>query len=991
LIKKQIGKTSILMKPSNSNRFLAVSSAVAIAAVSSSAWAADVIKDNNTNTLNLTTSWVGGSAPTASDVALFNSTYATTGALGTGGLVTWQGIRIVDPGGNVIINNGTAGNEVALGSSGVVMSAATQDLNIQRLRVDASQTWDVASGRTFNIGNSTTVRAGVLSLGSGGPFTITKSGAGTVQLDTSNTAIGNVNWDIQAGLVRAIWNGSSAWGTGTITLGGGGIATGTNFSGSQGNWTWNNNITLTSSTSSFIDNQNISGTINTNRWLKLTGVISGSGNVEFRDTGIGFTNADFGHILAGTNINTGTVTIASGAEVRVGGTTGNDANTGNNGKLAADSALVVNNGTLSFSRLDSHTVANDISGSGSLRIGLSATVGTATTSQVVTLTGGNSYSGATTVNNGKLLIGNGGTTGNIGTGAVSVASGSSLEFNRSDLLDYKAGARMRNVSGAGDIVLDGGVKLFNYTGSSGGFDDANSWNSFSGKLIIKGGSEFQTIRNGRTAMGTAQVILGDATTSGKLSQIEGNWTWTNNIELVGSANEILNNSAGGDRWNKLQGVLSGDGNVTFKDTTGAMNNGNLGFILTGANTLTGTLTVDTFVRVGGVTGDSTSTTAGTGGTLGTANVLINSGKRLTFSRSDNHTVANAISGGGVVHIGSTGITGSNTQDITLSGGNSYTGGTELLQGTLRVNALTNIGTHTSGNTGYLAIKNGATFVYQGAGSETTSRNLFLDLGASNIEVTNASASLTWNDAAAKNGAFTKSGAGTLVLGGALSGAASVTVNEGTLRLNGNSSYTGATGVTAGTLEIGASGSLANTTTTISTGGTLAGGGSIGGATTIQGTHSPGFSPGTQTFSNSLSYASTATLDWELNDNTTLGRGTAYDAVNVTGGSFTLTPGATIDLSFLGTVDFLNAFWGVNQEWLVVDLSGSATAADSNLFSIGAITGGANYSPLLGSFGITRKDGSITEDSVYLTWTAIPEPSSALLGGIGMLMLLRRRR
>ena len=96
-------------------------------------------------------------------------------------------------------------------------------------------------------------------------------------------------------------------------------------------------------------------------------------------------------------------------------------------------------------------------------------------------------------------------------------------------------------------------------------------------------SEFQTIRNGRTAMGTALVVLGDATTSGKLSQIEGNWTWTNNIKLVGSANEIINNSSttNVDRWNKLQGVLSGSGNVTFKDSTGAMNNGNFGFILTG--------------------------------------------------------------------------------------------------------------------------------------------------------------------------------------------------------------------------------------------------------------------------------------------------------------------------------------------------------------------------------------------------------------------------
>ena len=368
-----------------------------------------------------------------------------------------------------------------------------------------------------------------------------------------------------------------------------------------------------------------------------------------------------------------------------------------------------------------------------------------------------------------------------------------LEFNRSGLLDYKASARMRNVSGAGDIFVDGGVKLWNYTGSGLGFDDASSWNNFSGDLIIKGDSEFQTIRNGRTAMGIAQVILGDATTSGTLSQIEGNWTWTNNIQLVGSANQIVNNSTLSDRWNKLQGVISGDGNVTFSDSTGAMNNGNLGFILTGTNTLNGTLTVDPFVRVGGVTGDSVSTTAGTGGTLGSADVVINADKRLTFSRSDSHTVANNISGAGDLHVGATGISSTGTQVVTLTADNDYTGATNVINGTLVI------------------------------------------------------------------------------------------------------------------------------------------------------------------------------------DNTTGSRGTNYDAVNVSGGSFALATGATIDLSFGGTVDFLNTFWGTNQEWLVVDLSGGATAADSNLFTIGSITGGANWDPLLGSFGVLRKDGSTTEDSVYLSWTPIPEP------------------
>ena len=256
------------------------------------------------------------------------------------------------------------------------------------------------------------------------------------QLSKIYTAIGNVNWDIQSGVVRAIWNGSAAWGTGTITLGGGGIATGTSITGSVGNWTWNNAITLTNATTSFIDNQNIAGA---DRWLKLDSVISGSGNLEFRDTGTGFTNLDAGFIITGTNTNTGSVTIATGAEVRVGG--GNagvlDDVAGNNGKLAADSAAVTNNGTLTFARLDSHTMANALSGTGNVRVGMVNLLGGSSTStQVVTLSGNSSYSGVTTLNNGTLSVSslaNGGANSNIG---ASTNAASNLIFSAGSALKY---------------------------------------------------------------------------------------------------------------------------------------------------------------------------------------------------------------------------------------------------------------------------------------------------------------------------------------------------------------------------------------------------------------------------------------------------------------------------------------------------------------------------------------------------------------------------
>ena len=349
---------------------------------------------------------------------------------------------------------------------------------------------------------------------------------------------------------------------------------------------------------------------------------------------------------------------------------------------------------------------NDYTFTGGAIAGTGALLKTGTAT--ATLAQPSSYTGGTTVNAGKLQIGAGGTTGDIGSGAVVVAAGSTLEFNRSNAtpgtpdLNYKTDAKMRNVSGAGDIVLDGGLMVFNYTGTGIGFAEANSWNNFSGNLTVKGGSEFQTIRNGATAMGTGDVILGDVASSGSLSQIEGNWTWTNDIVLAGSNNKILNRAAGTDRRLKVQGVISGSGGLTFDDPAVGMTSPNLGFILTNTNTMDGTLTIaaGTPVRVGGVPGNVDAGNPGSAaaafGTLGAATVVNNGA--LTFTRTDAHSVANPISGSGALRIGVPAGTvyggvpiDTSTQVVTYTGTASHTGATTVNSGTLIVASGASVG------------------------------------------------------------------------------------------------------------------------------------------------------------------------------------------------------------------------------------------------------------------------------------------------------------
>ncbi|MCB1130153.1 MAG: autotransporter-associated beta strand repeat-containing protein [Verrucomicrobiae bacterium] len=308
------------------------------------------------------------------------------------------------------------------------------------------------------------------------------------------------------------------------------------------------------------------------------------------------------------------------------------------------------------------------------------------------LTGNNSLVGATTINGGSLIAGDGGTLGELGSGPVAIAAGAELDVSRSDILDYKATAKLRILTGDGDLMISGGGTLFTYPGGGTAFAAADTWAGFSGAISVTGGSEWQSIRNGATGHGTGTITLGDATTSGHLSQIEGNWTWTNPIVVTGPDNSILNRSAGSDRTLKLQGTISGDGQLSFADPAAAMTSANLGFIITNDITLTMPLVIEagTPVRIGGVPGvvDTTGTglNADSSGSLGTTAVA-NEGT-LTFSRTDSHTVASAITGNGTVRIGipsSANRGDTSTQVVTYADTKTYLGSTLVESGTLLVN------------------------------------------------------------------------------------------------------------------------------------------------------------------------------------------------------------------------------------------------------------------------------------------------------------------
>ncbi len=136
----------------------------------------------------------------------------------------------------------------------------------------------------------------------------------------------------------------------------------------------------------------------------------------------------------GTTIAAGTLQIGSG---------------GATGSLVGN---VLNHGTLAFNRSDALTFAGVVSGSGAL-----AQRGAGTTS----LTGANTYTGITTISAGTLQIGDGGTTGTLGPGAV--INNGALVFNRSDAITIA-----NAISGPGRIVQAGpGVTTLSGTAAAG--------------------------------------------------------------------------------------------------------------------------------------------------------------------------------------------------------------------------------------------------------------------------------------------------------------------------------------------------------------------------------------------------------------------------------------------------------------------------------------------------------------------------------------------
>jgi autotransporter-associated beta strand protein len=187
-------------------------------------------------------------------------------------------------------------------------------------------------------------------------------------------------------------------------------------------------------------------------------VISGSGSVVQLGAGM--------LTLAGNNSYTGQTRVTNGT-LQIG-------NASTSGSLTSD---IVNNAAVVFNRSDDVTYANAISGNGTVRqIGGGRLI----------LTGNNTFSGAATVNNGILQVGNGGSTGAL-TG--NIADNATATFSRSDSYAYGgsvSGAGALNQQGPGLLTLTANSPITGTTTVSGGtlqFGNGGTTGSLAGSII----------------------------------------------------------------------------------------------------------------------------------------------------------------------------------------------------------------------------------------------------------------------------------------------------------------------------------------------------------------------------------------------------------------------------------------------------------------------------------------------------------------------------
>lgn len=599
------------------------------------------------------------------------------------------------------------------------------------------------------------------------------------------------------------------------------------------------------------------------------------------------------------------------------------------------------------------------------------------------LGGGASNAQYTFSGGGTVNITSGTFASSIGTigNAIFNQTGGTYNITPGNNLGFNINSASQNVAynlSAGTLSVNGNATTANGV-TNAHLGIGNGTSTFTSTLAVSGtgilnvgttGGRYGEIRIGNAAASNGTfnvsggtVTVGTGAAGNKIYFFKNGSGAGNTASMTQSAGTVTTN---GIQFGSTTGTYDATSAANLTLSGGSLYVGDRG-IIRGGGTAVESLSV-TIKLQGGTLGANQNWSSPLDMQLGTATIraqdAASNGRNITLSG-----ILSNDSGAGT-------LTTTGTGTLTLSGNNTYSGGSTLGTG-VALSGTVNIGHDSALGTGKI-ISKGA-LIQASGGDRVLANAVDVDAGGFHFGGTN---NLTFNGVLTPVGALrtieNTTGNRTLTLAGGISNALGVAFDgnagngangsfvvsaaisgdggvstsadfqNGVLALTAANTYMGATNINAGTLYV--SGALSNSAATVGAAGTI---GSNGGSGSL---------------GNGLTIAAGGNLDLT---GATLGANSS-GILSLTGGSLTLG-----NLTFQDLVgwDWLNAAAGTYE---LIDGSFSV-----DFGTTAYLDAGSAY-----DFG-NGKSGYFTQGSLNVV--IIPEPRAALLGGLGMVALLRRRR
>ena len=706
------------------------------------------------------------------------------GAGGNGGIgieIQGSGVTVINSG---VVSGGAAGGFSSPGGvSGTAGDAVflNGDNNTLQLQAGSSITGNVVAtgtGETLDLGGATNSTFDTSTLGASAQYqgfdSLTKDGSSTWTLTGTTTFTGSVA--VNGGILEV--SSQSNIGTGNLALNGGEFLTSASTTMSEG-------VALGQGTVNTL--ATVAGTTTT-----YSGIISDSttaGALTIGDT----TNTGT-VVLSATNTYSGGTTVAGGTlEVSSQGNIGTGNLTLDNGEFLTSATTTISS-TVTFTPNETNTLAavagttatysGDISSNNG-----GVTIGDATNTGTIVLSGNNAYTGGTTVTGGTTLEVS--SQNNIGGGNLILDGGELLTTASTTMgefveLEGSSPNTLAAVAGTtttySGLILGGGVLTVGDPTNTGTVVLTN-FNDYGGGTTVSGGtlevSSQNNIGFGNLTLNGGEFLTSTGTTMGEDVALTAGTT--NTLATVAGTTTIYSGTISDST---TAGALTiGDGTNTGTIVLSGANTYSGGTTVTGATlevSSQGNIGTGNLALIGGELLTTATTAMSEGVTLsaGATNTLAGSaGTTTTYSGAISDATTN-----GALTIGD----GTNTGTIVLTHANTYSGGTTVNDATLEISSQGNIGT------GNVVLNAGEVLT---SASTTMGEGVTLTTGEINTLAAVAGTKTTYSGTISD---ATTDGALTIGDG----------ANTGTIVLSGSNNYSGGTTVTGGAaLEVASAANL----------------------------------------------------------------------------------------------------------------------------------------------------------------------------------------